>query len=413
LLDRCIEFCAKKRIKYEVVDQRDPFPPPQMHLAKGFRGKQFSSFIQMLKHNRSGIGKFPTRWGKSTILANLMRVFPGVPTVLAAPGVDLMNQIVAELRIALPGRTISSVFSGSKGLKGQCDDITVCSLDSLDKLNPEDVRLLLIDEPHAIAAPSRILGMQAFRHARIIGVGATTTGRFDGADILVEGLIGPVLYEKTFREAVAEGAICPIRVYVVTIPFDMWPCSDRDTAYRRLLYHNPEFNRLIEVISSQIIPQDWQTLIFADQQKQIDLIKLCVEDGVTAIASRMGATERKEKFEAMKAGTIKRCIATNIYSTGVTFPDLRCVINAAGGGGSITGTQKPGRLAQIRPGKKAGYLFDFQFVPKGWDDRDFKKYGPNDKWCSVVIDCQNRIRVYRETGFDVRTVTSLNQITID
>jgi superfamily II DNA or RNA helicase len=324
-----------------------------------------------------------------------------------------MGQLVDELRVALPERTISSVFSGAKGRKGQCDDITVCSLDSLEKLNPDDVRLLLIDEPHAIAAPSRILGMSKFKHARILGCGATTTGRFDGADILVEGLIGPVLYEKTFLEAVKEGAICTIKVFFIRVPFDAFWCDNRDVAYKRLVFANHEFNNIIRRISSEIIPQDWQTLIFADQAKQIDLIEACVADGVSAIASRMTAKERRAKFDDMKAGTIKRCIATSIYSTGVTFPDLRCVINASGGGGSITGTQKPGRLAQIRPGKKAGYVFDFLFVPREWEDHENGKYGRDDKWSSVVIDCKSRMRVYRDNGYEIQIVSDLSQIKID
>lgn len=416
LLDRACDICAKKGIKYEIVDKREPFPKPQMQFAKGFWHSQFSSLIRVLKHDRSGIGKFPTRYGKASMLLNCMRVYPDVPTVIAAPGVDLMNQLVAELRVGLPGRTISSVFSGAKGLKGQCGDVTVCSLDSLEKLNPDDVKLLLIDEPHAIAAPSRILGVSRFKRARIIAFGASTTGRFDGADALVEGLVGPVLCEKTFKEAVAEGAICPIKVFSVRIPFDPFPCSDRNDAYKKLLFANPEFNRIVKEISDNVIPAEWQTLIFADQVKQIDLMNKCVEGGTTAIASRMTTKERTEKFNAMKAGTIKRCIATGIYAVGITFPDLRCVINAAGGGGSITGTQKPGRLAQNRPGKKAGYLFDFVFTPRNRemsDDKDLNRWGPNDKWSSVVIDCQSRHKVYRANGYDIQTVLNLNEIVLE
>jgi superfamily II DNA or RNA helicase len=403
-LDRVIQACNQRKLAYEVHDLREKLPPIQMQLMHGFWHSQFSSLIKFLSKGRSGILKLPTRFGKSSCLLNIIRAYPNVPTVVAMPGVDLLNQACAELRIGLPGRTVSGEFSGAKKPKGQCDDVTVCSLDSLEKINPEGVKLLLIDEPHAIAAPSRILNVAKFQQARIYGFGATTTGRFDGGDALVEGLVGPVLFEKTFSQAVKEGAICPITVYMVEMPFEKFACHDRDSAYRQLVYRNPRFMEVVQQISNAI-PLDWQTLIFADQMKQIDLIATFVEGGTTAIASRMSKKERDEKFASMKSGDTKRCIATGIYAVGTTFPDLRCIINAAGGGGSITGTQKPGRLAQRRPGKKCGYMIDFLFVATDHDED--ARTGGGDKWISVIIDCQNRLRVYRANGYTIKVIKNL------
>jgi len=412
LLDRVVEICEKKRKQYEIVDARDPMPRPQMSKMRGFRAGQFSAVVKFLHPNRSGILKAPTRWGKGTAIANVMRAYPGIPTVLAAPGVDLLGQLVSELKAALPDRAIKGLFTGSKD-RYQSEDITVCSLDSLEKVNPDGIRLLLIDEPHAIAAPSRILNVSKFKHARIYGFGATVEGRFDNADIIVEGLIGPVLYEKTFREAVADGAICPIVVYMLKLEFPPFDCQSRDYAYRYLVFGNKDLYGIVQNIIETKISPDWQTLIFADQKKQVDLINKFVEGGLGAVASRMTNKERKAMFAAMKTGEVKRCVATSIYAQGVTFPDLRVIINASGGGGSITGTQKPGRLAQVRPGKKAGYLVDFLLSPKDWEYRENRNYGPLDKWSAVVFDCNNRMKVYRENGYDVRVVNSIEEMTFE
>lgn len=345
----------------------------------------------------------------TSLIVNTLRAFPELPTVLTAPGADLLGQLVDELKVALPNRKISGIFSGAKKPKGQCHDITVCSMDSLDKINPEGVRLVLVDEPHALVSPERVVQAQKFKNARILGFGATTEGRFDGADALLKGIVGPVLYEKSFKEAVADKAICDIRVYMLRVPFEPFPSRDRNHAYKELIFANDAFNNIVQRVSSEVIPADWQTLIFADQVKQIDLMDKCVENGTTAIASRMSAKERSEKFADMKSGLIKRCISTSIYSQGVTFPDLRAIINASGGGGSITGTQKPGRLAQRRPGKERGYLIDFLFVPKGWDD-ECDTRNVRDKWSMVVFDCQARMRTYKKTGFDVRVVNTIEEI---
>jgi superfamily II DNA or RNA helicase len=282
-------------------------------------------------------------------------------------------------------------------------------MQSLEKLNPDDVRLLLIDEPHAILAPSVLIHMTKFKNARILAYGATMDGRFDDSDIILEGLVGPILYEKSFRQAVDEKAICDIRVYMLRVPFEPFQCNTRDQAYNRLLLKNNAFNALVKRLSAEVIPSDWQTLIFADLVKQIELMNQFVEDGVPAIASQMTNKERKERFAMMKTGEIKRCICTDIYSQGVTFPDLRCIINASGGGGSITGTQKPGRLAQRRPGKTRGYLIDFLFQPPGMaSDEEWVKSAQ--KWFYVVQDCQARMKVYRANGYDVRVINNIEEI---
>jgi hypothetical protein len=343
----------------------------------------------------------------TAIMANVMRAFPGLKTVVTAPGVDLLAQLQSDLQGWMPGREIRGIYTGSRG-KTQSDDVTVISLDSLHKADTEGTRLLIVDEPHASAAPSRIQKMMDFKNARILGFGASLTGRFDGADKLVQGILGPVLVERTYQEAVQEGAICPIVVYMLKVPFRPWNCKDRLTAYRQLVLASPTFDMLIQRVLEEQVPSDWQSLVFVDEVKQADLLQKLIHSGHVAVASRMNKSKRREVYDSMVAGEIKRCIATDIYSTGLTFPDLRVMLNAAGGGGSITSVQKPGRLAQMRPGKSAGYVIDFLFEPSG-----FPVPGEGKEWEAVTRDCKARLNSYQTTGFDVRIVTSPDQIRLE
>ncbi len=430
-VDRIIQVCQKCSLDYQVLDHRVPFPGPQLKLTSGFRGSQLLVFMQLLRANRSGILKAPTRWGKSTCILNALRAFPGLRSVLLAPETGLLRQLVKELQAGLPGREVRGIFTGSKGKK-ESEDITVVSMDSLHKITHDEVRLVLVDEPHAQAAAGRIMEFTKFKHARILGFGASTSGRFDGSDKLIEGLIGPVLVEKTFREAVAEKMICPIVVYMLRVPFDQFPSRHRQHAYNKLMYNCDNFPRLVADIAEQVIPPDWQTVIFIAEARQGDQVQArMVQPCEIAVADRMSNQERQDRFEAMARGEIKRCAATRIYSTGVTFPHLRCIINATGGGGSITGTQKPGRLAQNRPGKKAGYMVDFLFEcnqdqkdgaeegnaaqsllearAAGKYERDSHKPG----WQAVVKDSQNRVKTYKKLGYDVRFVNNLSEIVLE
>ena len=350
----------------------------------------------------------------SMFMANMMRVLPNVPTVLTAPGVDLLGQTVRELRERLPGREVKGIFSGSKD-KAPSSDITVCGIDSLHKMDTLGTRLLLVDEPHAAVSESRAPMLAMFKNARIYGFGATLSGRYDGADKLITGIIGPVLAEKTYTQAVQEGAICPIKVWMVRLAFEPYRCTSRDQAYSQLLYKNLGFNDLVKQISDFIIPADFQTIVFADEVKQIDLMNTFVTSGIPACAKKMTTKGRNELFGKMVRNEIKRCIATDIFSTGVTFPDIRVIINAASGGSGIVSTQKVGRMAQCRPGKTFGHMIDFLWEPEGLtteqlESREFDRN--SNQWSNVCRDSRERLRVYQEVGYTIQHVSDINEIKI-
>ena len=412
--DLVIRTCQKNNKALEFYDHRRAMPQPRMSLATGFRLNQQELFEKLLNTGESGLLKAPTRYGKTIMITNTAKVFPRVKTVVAAPGVDLLGQLVEQLREWLPGREVKGIFTGSRN-RIPSDDITVCSFDSLQKLNPDDVHLLLIDEPHASVSESRAPLLARFKNARIYGFGATLEGRYDGADKLMTGLIGPIHAERTFTEAVEEGAICPIKVYFIKVPFEAWSCGTRDAAYRKLVWKNQYLFELVREITRSKIPEDWQTLLFIDQKKQADLLSLFVDDSEVAVASRMKAKDRKALFEKMSQGQVKRCIATSIYAQGVTFPDLRVMINTSGGGGSISSVQKPGRLAEVRPGKERGYLIDMLFECVD-DPRNNVQESVSDSstmWRQVINDCYARMRTYGKMGYAVEVIDSINDLHLD
>ena len=85
---------------------------------------------------------------------------------------------------------------------------------------PGSTELLLADEPHALVTSTRLGVIDGFLKARRYGYGATLKGRFDGRDKLITGIFGPVLAERTYLEAVEEGAICPLNIIMFQIEAD-------------------------------------------------------------------------------------------------------------------------------------------------------------------------------------------------
>lgn len=329
-----------------------------------------------------------------------------VPTVITVPGQDLVRQTWDMVEACFPHRHPKWVKSATS----KQSDLIVCSIDSLHHCDRTRTKLLIIDEPHASAADSRIPQIKEFKEARKIGFGATLKGRFDQRDLVIEGLIGPILTNKTYREAVAEGMICPITVIHVDLTFDPWNTEDRNQVMRYLLYQSPRVAAIARYVS-EFLPADWQTLMFIKNEKQADYFHAQLQNTTIPVAmdKKLTAKQRKELTAAVKSGEVTRCICSDIYIQGVTFSLLRCLMNLSGGGPYTSAIQKPGRLAEIMPelNKHRGLLIDVTFRPSC---NPHKRDMPGQAWRGIEMEGKGRLKVYREIGYDIRTITTFKQM---
>lgn len=388
------------------------FPEPRLELMYGFRYSQAELVTKALLEHSSGLIGAPTRFGKTACLINIIRAYPTLSVCVVAPGVDLVNQLYSDItdKFGLPGRRVSLVCGRHK-LKGSIEpgDVVVCSADSLKNIDTTQFQLLLADEPHELVTDSRRDVVNSFPHARRIGFGATLTGRFDGRDELITGLFGPVLAERTYLEAVEEGAICPLTVIFWDVTLEYRRYWNRQRAYEDKFFQNPNMHQMIADICHKVIPEEFQTLIFIKHEKQAEALSEYIgRDTCIAMAKRMSEKERKEITAKLKNDEIKRCLCSRIYIKGVTFSDVRVLINAEAGGNNTSSIQKPGRLAEKRPGKKCGIIIDFSFRcdPAFYNDA---YAGP---WKSLIWESKAREKAYREKGYDIYHVNSLEELKI-
>lgn len=393
------EFLEAKGIAVKFYDMRLKFVKPKFDLMTGFRFKQRDLLVEFLNADCSGLLGAPTRYGKSTLIKNTIRAFPNINTVVTVPGADLVKQLYDDIKAAVPHRDVRLIGGGSTKTPG--DDINVVSMDSLHKCDADACRLLLIDEPHASVTNSRLPELAKFDKARKIGFGATLKGRFDQKDILIESLIGPVLAERTFKEAVEEGAVCPLIVYMIVIPLK-GNLGDRDRAYKHSLFASNAVAKAVKWICHDLVPKDWQTIIFIKNEKQAEFyLNWIGEEGTIAMAKRLTKKEREELMQRMCSDEIKRCLASDIYAQGVTFNHVRALINLSGGGANTSTIQKPGRLAEVRPNKKCGVVFDFFFSPGTAQGEGAQ---------ALYRESKARVQAYAEKGYEISFVTGYNEL---
>lgn len=398
-----IKWLTENNYEFQLVENRLEFPEPRFDLMYGFRFNQRELVEKMLSANKSGCFSAVTRYGKTTCMINTLRAYPGVKTVVMAPGVDLIEQLYEDIKRQLPDREVVQIGGGSK-TRYQSNDITVCSSDSIDKCCKDTTRLILADEPHTTVTDSRYPIIKEFKNARKLAFGASLTGRFDNKDRLINGLFGEVLAEITFKEAVAIGAVCQIECMIVQRDIGKSFIPMRNVAYKKLLYQNPEIAGMTDWLLEKHIDKDWQTLMFIKNEPQADYLHeflTCKPE--VAMAKKLSAKARRDLKSRMDSGEIKRCLASDIYAQGVTFSDLRCVINLSGGGPYTNAIQKPGRLAEIRPGKKCGILIDYIFTSE--NTMSFKNAASG-----LVHDSIARLKVYCEKGYGITLVNNKDDV---
>lgn len=390
--------CHDRGIAVQVYDLRKPFPPPRLDLTHGFRFGQQALLFKALRQNRSGLLVAPTRYGKTALIKNTIRAFPGLTTVVMCPGADLVRQLYEDIKKTVgKDREVKLLGAGSRNRYQSETGVTVTSMDSAHLCEPSLTELMLVDEPHMSVTNSRVGVLHGLHRARRIGYGATVEERYDNRGMVIRGLLGPVLAEKTFREAVEEGAIAPMRAFILRKQVTS-TTGDRTTAYRRELLGSGSVARTVSQICREVLPPDWQTILFIADAQQADFYLDALGGGTIAMAKRMTNTERKELMGMMVRDEVKRCLATAIYATGVTFNHVRAVFNLAGGGPYAATLQKPGRVAEVRPGKRCGVMFDFLFEAEGGG------YSP------LVRDAANRIEMYEQKGYDVTYINNMAEL---
>lgn len=392
----------------QIYDRRQEFRQPRLSQMHGFRFSQKRLVIEALMQNQSGLIGAPTRYGKTTMLINILRAYDDVRTIVTVPGKDLIRQTFDVIKACFPHRNPKQI-GGGKNPKPS-DHLNVVSMDSLHKVDAGWPRLIVVDEPHAIAASSRIPELRKYGLARKLGLGATLSGRYDSRDPVIEGIIGPVLSNISYLEAVQEGAICPITVLNCIIKFDPWNCTDRNQVMRFLLWESKRVAELTRRIS-ETLPYEWQTLMFIKNEDQaINTYQGLADSTVpVAMAKLLTSKERTRVTEDFKSGLTTRAICSDIWVQGVTFSDLRALLNLSGGGPYTSAVQKPGRLAEIRPeiGKRRGLLFDITFLPSWIPD---SRQMPDQAWWGIVKEGEARLGVYRTTGYEIYDVHSYGDL---
>lgn len=319
-----------------------------------------------------GILWLPTAYGKSFVLELLPKLYPDLKLLITTCKGDLLNQLWDRLTTANPDRYMCMVKAGKKFLPDS--DVILASARSLHRIPADWPDLVLFDEVHRAASPEVAEQLVRFEKARMFGMSASPFGRSDGTDLLTTALFGPVLCKLEYDEAVRDGVVARIRVWMLeTDGPDVGQMEDWKKI-RVGIIENCVRNRDI-ADAARLFAADVPVLIMVSAVEhaarlrellpEFDLAYGHMTDKCRRNLERDGINtsdlpadmDTGHLLEDFRNGARNKVISTTKWQEGVDIPRLCVFIKADGRGGKIPAYQGGGRLSRKK--NTSAILVDF------------------------------------------------------
>ncbi len=371
---------------FEIDDQRD-IPTISIDESKlsfqGLRPYQKEAIFALFSFRAGdlqmprGIIHLPPRSGKTRIASAIIDQIPDRPVVFVVERIDLARQTVEVLKEQLD-EPIGLVADGVVDVRG----ITVITIQSLHlafniKYDKKDkyeyiekmisnrkpvadmvsnCGVFIIDEAHHSVSPSYRKAIMKARNAWCVFGLSGTPWMDDGSDLLLESVIGPVIYHRSHSYMVKKGYLVPLDIYFYKLP-ELYCYSGHYTAvYKAAVVENPIKEHIILEATRSLLQAGKSVAILVTQIAHAKRLTSLIPGAVMLTGKERG-TYRHEVYKKLDQKRIK-CIVSTVFSEGIDVPSLDAAINADGGKDSRRVFQRL-RMQTPSPGKQRGIYIDF------------------------------------------------------
>ncbi len=426
LVGRVVKVLQKHDVPYRLTVERNEQVKPhlELELVDVDLWQHQIDAIERGILNPRGVIRAPTGGGKTVMIAGLI-VALRRHTLVIEPTIDLMYQAIAALERHIMDLSTDDDPTGGAGwgrcLIGQLGDgivnpqpITVATVrtaaaalqvafesyefgeyDDRDptKVTPSQLRewrdqigTLIVDEAHILGAQTVFDIATKLPAPNKFGFSASPW-RDDGADLMIEGATGPVIYEIPVKTLVDQGILVPPIIEVVdtkgwwtpaawgsvcshcsklrwmtakgpaakcTCGCTRWKSEFTD-AYRVEIVENVIRNAMI---AEKVRTLTGPSLILVKQKKHGRALESLIEGSEFLSGANVGQ-ERADAFQRIRDGKLQHIICTTIADMGLDIPILQNLILAGGGKSSTRHLQRIGRVVRSYPGKTHARVVDF------------------------------------------------------
>lgn len=373
---------AKKFNEKEVINKvyyPDPKVIPWDNIPK-FKNRYYQDeseeeFIK-IKH---GACEICTGAGKTKIIRNLTKYY-GLKTVVMTPSVSIAKQILKDFTYHFGKKYVGAFFEGKKDSKKLFVVAVGASLARVVKGTTEyenlsKAQVFIADESHL--TPAKTLAEVCFglvKNAPYRFFLSGTQVRGDGADLLLEGITGKIVYTYTVEQGIKDGFLAkPIFRMVETTsdsPVDVYDANDMTRAH---LYFNPSVNQIAADIANKSVEfLNQPVLILVEEVEQLKHLLPYLKHEVGFAHSTLTKENKKnvlkeyhksdpEKLvDRFNANELPILVGTSCVATGTDFTSLQCIIYLRGGKSEVEVKQGIGRGTRLSEGKDSFSVWDFK-----------------------------------------------------
>jgi superfamily II DNA or RNA helicase len=388
LLSAVEKILKKNDCSYEIQDNREKIvygDPLTLSPTSGFEVRDYQQEIvnRAWKYG-GGIVRLATGGGKSLALTLIMGKF-NIRTVIYVIGIELLHQMKETIERAYPNLkvgvvgdgycdvqqvTIATIWSAAAafGSKAEILDSDLTP-DKEDKnLNKERVmdmvksaEMIIIDECQYAAAETIQFLHRNSLSARHRFLFSGTPWRDDNADILIESVGGPKIFDLNATSLINQGWLIPPKIFFVDVPMQRGVGKTYQEVYKNFIVDNDERNDLILKSTAKLVSQGRKVLILVTKIAHGKHLLSLLKDSLR-VASLDGSNKTSDRLaaiQAMKAGELDVLIASRIFDQGIDIPDLDALVLAGSGKSSARALQRIGRVIRKGKGKKDAMVVDF------------------------------------------------------
>lgn len=337
-----------------------------------FREDQLRAISLAVKKLR-GVLLAPTGAGKTVIVSGIISCLKGKRVLFLCHNIDLAMQ--ARNEFIKFGLNASMMGGGEKDMSGE---IVSSTIQTFSKLSPDDYGdvfdAVICDECHHMSKfPSRT-GKNPNKEGMFYKVlsnliapirfAVTATYPVDKeVACCLEGLVGEVVSEMSFKEAVNLEILATPEIILVPVePFSKYEIRKYADIYEEAVVNNEQRNRQVIKKIKMLNRRGLTTLTYV---QRIDHIKnlLSLADKMGAeIYDVQGAIDSKTRLDIKKkllSKEIKNVVATVVWREGIDIRSLNCIIIAGGGKNEKDLIQACGRGARRDEEKDTFIIVDF------------------------------------------------------
>lgn len=342
-----------------------------VHAKLTLRNRQQEA-LQAILDNFGGLIEAPPGFGKSFLLRALALLLPRIKIAIVTKQAANVEGLVKDIS--------QSVMCGQQGIGEHTRHrVTVYSADSMHYYDAS-ADLMIGDEAHQLLATQYTEQIAQLFECRRIALTATPKGRGDNSDLRMEAIFGPHIFKMTWQEAVARGLIVNLHVQWHSVVMAENPCAayhDPMSRARYGIWQNQVRNQIIADVANA--HADEQVLILVEKVEHAVYLGHLLPDYTLVYRTMKSealldyqnqgllpfdyvpptAADLRHYRDEFVAQRLRKVIATDVWSTGVSFDHLRVLIRADATANEIRDTQLPGRTSRIDGVKTEGVLHDF------------------------------------------------------